>query len=140
MPSVNIYFKEGETCGSLGKYGFIETTGVYASWSLLDNKIMLVPIASDGEATGDCCVKMTVDALKEIVRLIEKDEEIKNQRTEYVEIGDTIKIEVKTYKCIAKRLCDDCSFKGMTDICLAMACIAGERPDHTGVIFKQVEE
>lgn len=139
MPSRNIYFKDGETCESLGKYGFIETTGVCASWSPLDNDIMLEPIDSNKEATGDCCVRMTITALKRIVELIEKDKELK-ECTEYIEIGDTIKIRRTTYECIAGRTCEGCSFDDMPYICDFMCCGDDEREDATSVIFKQVEE
>ena len=139
MPSVNIYFKEEETCASLGRDGFIETTGVCATWSWLDNDIMLEPIDSGKEATGNCCVRMPINALQKIVKELEKDEELKKQDAEYVEIGDTIKIKGKTYECTAKGTCDDCDFICMPDICDFMRCDDIEREDATAVIFKQVK-
>lgn len=84
MSFVNIYFKEEETCASLGIDGFIETTGVCATWSFLDNDIMLEPIDSSKEVTGDCCVRMPINALKKIVKLIEKEEELKEQCEAYI--------------------------------------------------------
>lgn len=140
MPSVNIDFEEGETCESLGRDGFIETTGVCVTWLFLANKIMLEPIDSGKEATGNCCVEITLDALKKIAKLLEKEEELKKQCSEYVEIGGTIKIKGKTYECIAADTCDNCSFDDTPNICEFMACSSTERSDSTAVIFKQVEK